>query len=46
MAGVECARAATVAFLDVATCDVAELTGPTPQSVRSYLPVKKAALAG
>ena len=46
MARVECARAAAVAFLDVATGDVAELTGQAPQSVRSYLPAKNPALAG
>ncbi|MEP4900266.1 MAG: hypothetical protein ABJX82_00525 [Paracoccaceae bacterium] len=46
MARVECARAAAVAFLDVATGDVAELTGQAPQSVRSYLPANNPALAG
>ena len=39
-------RAAAVAFLDVATGDVAELTGQAPQSVRSYLPANNPALAG
>lgn len=46
MARVECARVAAVAFLDVATGDVAELTGQAPQSVRSYLPANNPALAG